>query len=226
MMRSVLTRGLWAVLVASVLGACVSLVPDAGPPPDVYRLTRPAIAPGDQSVGTWAIQVPRPVTARALATDRLVIVKPDQTIAYAAGARWEAAAPDGLQSLLIAHFHARGEVAAVRPDDGVSAPYELRLELHAFEARYAAGMDEAPTAVVRLDAKLVDNGTRSLVGVRSVLVEHAASSAALPSVIAALDAATNEAAGELASWAAQLEVAGTSVTDEGGDMAPSARRAM
>ncbi len=206
-------RVLVLALAAGMTSACVSVLPDAGPPPDIYRLSPPA--PAGQA-HALIVEVPAPLAPKSLASDRLAVVTGER-LAYLSGARWETSAPRLLQAHVIAAFDsmdAGGDGAAIRPGDGVRAPFELRLDIVEFEAVYpdAAGQD-APTARLRVRAKLIDNVTRRLIASRSLEARTPAAANRVGEIVKALDAVSDEVAETLVSWT--LEMAPQSELESG-----------
>ncbi len=191
-----------AVLAAALAaGACVSVLPDAGPPPSIYRLTVPELTAEGVDRAAWSIEIPRPTAPKALSTDRIALTDGPGDIAYAAGARWEAVTPRVLQDVLLETFDASGKVrAAVRPEDGIRAEYELRVEVRRFEAAYREGYDRPPTALVRLDAKLIDTRTRQLVAAQGFRASELSNSVRMGDIIVAFNNVAARSAIEIADW--------------------------
>ena len=201
-----------AVLTAALLaGACVNVLPESGPPPSIYRLTVPDHAPTAERA-TWSIEIPRPMAPQALSTDRIALTDGPGDIAYAAGSRWEAVTPRVFQDLMLEAFDASGRVrAAVRPEDGVRTEYELRIDIRRFEADYRNGYKSAPTATVRLDAKLIDTRTRQLVAARGFRASEASNSVRMGDIVVAFNNAAARTAAEVIDWtvaAAQEDLEG------------------
>lgn len=195
-----MTRRL-ALLAAAGLSGCISLLPDSGPPPDIHRLTAPALAlPADAKAQDWVIEIAAPTASKAIASDRLTLVTPDQGLAYVAGARWASDTPRLIQDLLVETLDSSGLVrAAARPSDGVRARFELRADISAFEVEQPAP-GEAPTAHVRLRVKLVDVNSRELIAARAFDERVLAGSARVGAIVAALNTAAETAARAIAVW--------------------------
>ena len=199
-----------ALLGVGAAAGCVSVLPEAGPAPEIYRLNDGTAELARSSVGDaaapsadWALSVPEPIAPSALATDRIAVVTGGAGISYAAGARWSESAPRMLQERVLTAFEDDAGVrAAVRPEDGVATRFELRLELLRFEAVYPAGGAGAPTAQVSVRAKLVDRDDRVLAASRRLEANRRADANALGDIIAAFDAASSEVSRELARWTA------------------------
>ncbi|MCG8443980.1 MAG: ABC-type transport auxiliary lipoprotein family protein [Caulobacterales bacterium] len=195
-------RALLAAFAAWGLAGCVSVLPESGPPPEIYRLSIPPGEPTRADLADWIVEVPEPLAPKAFSTDRIAVSQDGVRIAYVAGARWAAPAPTLVQNLVVETFDASGAIrAATRPEDGVEARYELRLEIQSFEAAYRDGDRRPPTAEIRVRAKLVDTGDRKLVAAQSFEVSERADAMELGAIVTALDAAAGELAGALVGWA-------------------------
>ena len=194
-------RAVWIAAASLALSGCVSLLPEGGPPPDIYRLSHPDHEHAAGEPVTWAVEVPRPMASKALSTDRIALVIERGSIAFVANARWEAAAPRLFQELIVSTFTASDRVrAAVRPEDGVRTEYELRIDLSRFEAAYRDGAGAPPTVIVMFDAKLIDTRTRDLVAAKAFRSLEPASSVQMTDIVDAFDAAASRAADDLVAW--------------------------
>ncbi len=190
-----------AAVLAFAAAGCVSILPDAGPPPEIYRLDPPVVTSqtrGEINGGTL-ILVPRPSATPALATDRVVVSEGGETVAYAAGARWAAETPELIQARLMRALEDEG-FTPVRPGEGVRAPFVLRVEIEAFEAAYPDG-GGAPDAHVRLRASVVDQRERALLGRQHFDAAQPAARDAMTAIVAAMRVSADTASGDLAGWA-------------------------
>ena len=186
---------------ALALTACVSLFPDSGDPPQVYRLSAPSPTPGADERWAWTVEVAPAIAERALSSNRVAVSTDGVEVAYAAGARWSAATPRLIQNLIIDTLSADGRIlAAVRPEDGVRASCELRLELASFEAVYEDGEGAPPTANVNIRAMLITPGSRRLAAASNFVSEVRAGDVRMRAIISAMDEAAHAAAGQLVEW--------------------------
>jgi len=212
---------------------CISVLPDAGPPPDVYRLgmfsprivalapsrietgVETGFEPGEAGNG-WVVMVPPPMAARALNTDRIAVSMSEGRVSYAAAVRWDEPAPRVVQEAVIARYESDGRVrAAVRPEDGVKGTYELRLDLRRFEAVYADGEGAAPTVEVRLRARLILRENRHLVATSSFSASTRASENRMSAIVDAFQSALDEVTGDVVAWSLEAGDAASEV--EAGD---------
>lgn len=197
------------------LAGCVSLIPEGGPPPQIYRLSPPAAepVPGPAARRPWTVEVATPTAPRALAADRIAVSPDGAEIAFAAGARWSEPTPQLLQSVMVNAFDADGRVlAAVRPEDGVRASCDLRLEIEAFEAVYLDGEDAPPTVAIRVRARLINPSTRTLTATSVFEVMEPADEARLRAIVASFETAVQAVASTVVDW----------TLDNGGVITPGA----
>ncbi|MFN3835402.1 MAG: ABC-type transport auxiliary lipoprotein family protein [Glycocaulis sp.] len=182
------------------LAGCISLLPEQERT-TLYRLSShlpaDASAPHDSPV----VRVGRPFAPRALSGDRVALDTGEGRIAYMAGASWVSPVPFLVQELIMDTFDRRAaSVTAARPDEGVAARYDLRLELRRFEAVYDEGENRAPRVDVALRARLIDGASREVAGVRSINVSQRAASNRQGAIVDAFSRAASEAARELVEW--------------------------
>ncbi|WP_300541292.1 ABC-type transport auxiliary lipoprotein family protein [Maricaulis sp.] len=195
-----------AALCLMSVSACVSLLPEAEPVA-VYRLSAPE--PREWSGEDWTIvQIEPPQAPRGLAGDEIALVRNGQSLAYIRGARWISPAPSIVQNLVIDSFNAaQSQLAPARPEDGVRADYELRLDLREFEAAYDQGENQAPAVRVRIAARLVAERGRRFVAARVFTAEVRAGSNRTGAIVDAFDRAASEVCRDIAAWTA-VETAG------------------
>ncbi len=178
---------------------CISVLPEAEPD-TLYRLATPDLGGAGPADGAATVIVARMSAPRGLAGDRIAIQRGDR-IAYMAGAAWLSPAPDLLHSAIIDAFHASAPVvAAAEATDGVTARFELDLQLRHFEAVYDSGEGAAPLARVGYRARLIDRDTRALVEARSIAVDARAGANRQGEIVAAFSRASAGAARQLAEW--------------------------
>jgi cholesterol transport system auxiliary component len=158
--RRRLARGTPALALGSLLAlqGCVGgLLDSEAPAEEAYRLGMPApAAPAATSGQALAITVQRPRAPVVLDTSRIAIAPGGQRFDYYTGARWAEPAPLMLQQNLVAALESSGRFAGVfAAPSRTPAELTLDVELRHFEA-VSSVADGAPTAVVQLQASLVD----------------------------------------------------------------------
>lgn len=201
-------RALKALLAAGAAGGalalagCVSLLPEPQPT-TLYRLTT-TTETGELRAprGAPIIRIERPITARALALDRVALSTGEGRIAYMSGVSWVSPAPVLIQELILDTFdRTAARVSAARPDDAVEAAWGLRPEVRRFEAVYDRGEDAAPMVEVSIRARLFNTTDRRVTAVRTFETERRAASNRQGAIIDAFSAAASEAALDMAGWA-------------------------
>jgi cholesterol transport system auxiliary component len=168
--------------------------------PKLYVLrTHPAAIPGPSV--SWALSILTPDAAAGLDSDRIAIFRPPATLDYYASAAWPDQLPALVQSAILQAFEASGRIGKVAPDsDGAHADYVLATDLRDFEARYDQP-DGVPTAVVRIQARLLNAVTRNVVDNFDASEEVPAAQNAVDAAVEALDEALNRALAQIVGWA-------------------------
>ncbi len=168
--------------------------------PKLYVLRiHPAAAPGPKV--QWALSVLRPDAAAGLDTDRIAISRPPTRLDYYADAAWPANLPTLVQSAILQAFEASGRLDKVAPDsDAAHADYDLATDLRSFGARYDQP-NGAPTAVVRIQARLLNAVTRDVVDNIDASAEVPAAQNSIDAAVEALDHALGRALAQIVAWA-------------------------
>lgn len=193
---------------AMALTACVSLLPEPQPT-TLYRLTSAAGEEGRARAprGAPVIRINRPVMSRALALDRLALSTGEGRIAYMSQVNWVSPAPVLIQELMLDTFDRQAaQVSAARPDDAVTARWDLRTEVRRFEAVYDRGEDAAPRVDIYMRARLIDTENRGVTAVRSFETSRRAAANRQGQIVDAFSQAASEAVKELTAWA-ETEIA-------------------
>ncbi|MGJ3232667.1 MAG: ABC-type transport auxiliary lipoprotein family protein [Oceanicaulis sp.] len=188
-----------AVLATCFTAGCVSLLPETEPD-TLYRLAGVDIEETVTDAAPITVTIDRVGAPRGLAGDRIALLRGD-AIAYMAGAAWISPAPQLVGGAVIDAFYETAPlIAPARAEDGVSARYELDLELRRFEAAYDEGEGAAPLVRTVLRARLIDRDNRTLMGARTVERTVRAGANRQSAIVAAFSTAAGEASRELAGW--------------------------
>lgn len=104
----------------------------------------------------WQLQISRPYADTMHDSARILVrAQPDELQVYKRAA-WTQPVPDIVLDTLVRAFADSGRLAGVaRRGEGVSAKYELLLDLRRFESDYAGGA--TPSARIEVGARLVHN---------------------------------------------------------------------
>jgi len=179
------------------LAGCGSLLETTIPAPQSYVLRLPARAAGAEPANPGSLLVQRPEAGPGLASENIALLRSGQRFDFYAASRWAAPAPDLVESVIVDQLRGAGLFTAVFDDSSPYAPtYNLRCALRRFEADYTTG-GKAPTVNVALDCTLGRHRDRALLA--SFVAQGAAPAGddRLGDVIAAFEAATATAIGEL-----------------------------
>ncbi|MFP4518636.1 MAG: ABC-type transport auxiliary lipoprotein family protein [Oceanicaulis sp.] len=189
-----------AAACAALAGAgCVSLLPESEPD-TLYRLAGVDLDETVSAAAPVTVIIDRIAAPRGLAGDRIALLRGD-AIAYMAGAAWISPAPQLVESAVLDAFYETAPlITPARAEDGVSARYELDVELRHFEAEYDRGEGAAPLVRAALRARLIDRDTRSLAAARTVERTARAAQNRQSAIVAAFSSAAGDAARELAGW--------------------------
>lgn len=152
------------VLSALILSGCVSLLPEAPPPPRVFALEAVDVAPLEGDALAVVVAVADPDGESAIRGTELVW-RNGAELAYVAQTRWSERADDLLQAMVIDTLSAQGQVrAAVRPG-AARADVLLSWTLRDFEIVESGGAYEARFAA---HVMLIDRANRAILGVRDI----------------------------------------------------------
>ena len=173
----------------AALGGC-GVIPKVNDPVPLYTLS--AVSAFGQSLPKvdWQLVVGTPVASADLNTTRIALTRSPGVIEYFANGAWADYAPILLQGKLIESFEASKAVSVGRDAVGLRPDYVLHSDLRDFQAEYSGA---APTAHLRLSAKLVRMPDRRIVA--NILTEQKVPAAgnSLAEIVAAFDRAAGEA---------------------------------
>jgi len=186
----------------TLTSACAGVLPGAGPPPRLFRLTPKNTFPdGLETVG-WQLVIEPPLAPAGLATTRIALHRATVELEYYARANWADLAPAMIQTLIVESFENSGKIVAVGRDSlGLRADFVLKMELREFQSEYSASAP--PNAHVRLNAKLVKMPQRTIIGSESFEAKVAASADRIEDIVGAFDEALGKSLKGLVVWTLQ-----------------------
>jgi ABC-type uncharacterized transport system auxiliary subunit len=182
-------------VVASLLGGCISLLPEPPPPPRTYVLEARDVADLQGNLIDAVIGVAAPNGERTILGADL-IWRTGDTIAYVDQSQWSNRASDALQQILVETLSRQGRFRAATRSGDARADYEVRWEVLDFEVR-----EEDMMAHFRADVRLVAPGRRI---VASRIIDTTAPVSARSSSVAAeaLARAAREGSARIGEFAA------------------------
>ena len=183
---------------ALLLGSCGGVFESDLPAAQAYVLRLPprAAAPAAETP-RGSVLLQRPEAGPGLDSDRIALLRSDNRFDFYAASRWAAPAPDLVESVIVDALRAGGSFSAVFDDTSPYAPrYSLRVTLRRFEADYTVA-GRAPTVYVVLDCTLGRHRDRELLASFTAQGSAVASEDRLTAVVAAFEAATATAMGQL-----------------------------
>jgi phospholipid/cholesterol/gamma-HCH transport system substrate-binding protein len=165
-------------------------------PAVIYDLAAPRKFPALEKLAQAQIVVPEPGAPIALDTQKVVPRSPTANAESFANAQWSDTIPKLVQAKVIQTLDNSGYLGAVsRPLDGLSADYQLLIDVRAFQVAGAAG----ETSEVELGVKVLGTGGR-IVASKVFAGKAPASTGGAQAGVTALDVAFGKAAVDLATW--------------------------
>jgi cholesterol transport system auxiliary component len=147
----------------------------------------------------WQLQIARPYADTAHDSARILVRPQRGELQVYKGAAWTQPAPDLVLDTLLRAFADSERFAGVaRRGEGVSAEYELLLDLRRFETEYDGAA--APNAQVVLGARLVHNADNRVVASRVFGAEVRAGSADVAAVNRAFESGLGDVTAALIGW--------------------------
>lgn len=174
----------------ATLAGC-SVIPKVNEPIPLYTLSAVSEFGRSLSKVDWQLVIGTPVASADLNSTRIALTRSPGVVEYFAKGAWADYAPILLQDKLIESFEASKAIVSVGRDAvGLKPDFVLQSDLRDFQAEYSG---EAPTAHLRLAAKLVRMPDRRIVA--NILTEQkvAAAGSSLPQIVDAFDRAAGQA---------------------------------
>ena len=198
--RRVAVAGAAAALALAVAG-CGGVIQElTGPPTDLYTLTPKSTFSSGLPQVTWQLVVEEPIASGGLNVQRIALRTHPTELKYFAQANWTERAPRMVQTLLVESFENSGAIIAVgRQAIGLRSDYNLKSELREFQAEYLDGAS-TPTVRVRLNAKLIRQPQRAIIGSRNFEAFQEASGTDMRSIVAAFDDALGKVLRQTVEW--------------------------
>lgn len=193
-------RGLLIGGGAVLLTGCSDLIGPSATPQQLYVLRPTGGAAAGGPKVSWSLAVSTTTTSEHLASARIALTQPDNSVDYYAGSAWTDHLPRLVQDALVEGFENSGRIQAVSSDgDGFHADYILQSQIRDFEARYNAP-DGIPTVWVRIESKLAPSRGREIVGSLNSVHQVAATANSVPAAVQAFNDAMGAVLSDIVSW--------------------------
>ena len=164
--------------------------------PRVYDLTAPSVAPLDRAPDGQMV-VADPIVPVVLDTQRILVTTNGDEPAGMDDAQWADSIPKLVQAKIIESFEKAGYSRVGRPADGITADYQLLVEIRRFQVS-----PSQQTATIALSIKMVGEGGR-IVDAKVIETSAHTSEMNAASVAAAVNEAFGKAMIELVRWVSQ-----------------------
>lgn len=191
-----------AVVIASAalfLGGCISILPDAPPPPFTYTMRVGDVKPAGAEPKAGVVVVGAP-TAHRLAAGSDIVWRTGPEIAVMDGVAWDDSAPDLLQIMLAETIDRRGHFrAALRSGGGARGDLDIRWDILAFEVVEDGNLEAVFSATVRL----VESRSRAVLETKRFETRAPIAARSGKLAAAALERVAQEACLQIAEWAAE-----------------------
>ena len=167
-------------------------------PPPIYDLTAPRAFPASAKPPRGQLVVPEPTASVTLETQKILIRSNGGETSSVDNGQWSDSLPKLVQAKVIQSFENANHLrTAARPFEGLTADYQLLIDIRSFQISIADG----PVADVEFTAKILD-GSGKIVDARIFHATEPAKASDAQAAAAALDAAFAKAVAELVPWAA------------------------
>jgi len=188
-------RAATLLVAASMLGGCISLLPEPPPPPRTYVLEARNVEELAGEPVDAVIGIAQPTGERSILGFDL-IWRTGDTIAYVDQSQWSNRAADALQQILAETIVNQGRFRAATRSGEARADYEIRWEVLDFEVR-----EEDMQAHFRAEVRVVAPGRRIIA---SRIIDTTAPVSARSSSVAAeaLARAAREGSARIGEFAA------------------------
>jgi phospholipid/cholesterol/gamma-HCH transport system substrate-binding protein len=164
--------------------------------PRIYDLTVPSIPQLDRAPDGQTV-VADPTVPVVLDTQRILVTTNGGEPLGTDDAQWADTIPKLVQAKIIESFEKAGYSRVGRPTDGITAEYQLLVEIRRFQVS-----PSDKTALVALSAKMIGDGGR-IIDAKVIETNAGTSELDSASVAAALNEAFGKAMTELVTWVLQ-----------------------
>ncbi len=189
-----------ALGLSCALAGCSSLLGGgAAAPTSIYSPQVQVTADPNWPSVPVSLVVSKPSAARVLDSSRTAVRHtPDELQVYH-GASWAQSATEMLQDAVVRTLEDSGKTGGTgTTDSGIRGVYKLVMDVRRFEADYAG--HQTPSAVLVVNAKLIQNTNQSVTASHTFSVIQPAGSADTGQVVQAFDQALTQLTGQIVGW--------------------------
>lgn len=184
---------------ALMLAGCSILGGEQRDPVTIYAPDVRVAARTDWPAVGWTLVIAKPTAARVIDSPRISVRPTPGELQVYRGVSWAQPATDILQDAVQRTLEDSARIPAVASADaGILGDYKLVMDLRRFEADYAGSA--LPSAVVEVNAKLVNNRDQRVVASRTFLQQKPATGVDVAQVAAAFEQALEAATGDIVGW--------------------------
>lgn len=167
----------------------------------IYQLPAPSLTASSSEPLPHSLRVGTPQAGSVLSSPRMVVNPRGNELQTYKGARWSDSVPALLREHLVRAFEQRRVITAVSTDENTfRADVHLSSFLRRFQVIY---QDSQPSAVIELNASLIDPASRDIIAGRTFTVEQPLASPRIPGVVEGFKLASDELANQVIDWTAQ-----------------------
>jgi cholesterol transport system auxiliary component len=181
-----------------MLCACASLTGKREPFTTYSPRYAPAPAPANAARVDWQLAIDTPFAGDTIDTTRMLVMPTPGALETYKGGRWADSVPMLLRGLLIQAFQTSNRIAGVGAvASGLHGDYLLSVDLYDFETQYRDG---SPHAVIRLNAKLIDETVNRVAVARTFEADAPVAGASAAEAAAAFEQALNTLLPDVVGW--------------------------
>jgi cholesterol transport system auxiliary component len=189
----------FALPVALALAGCSILGSEQRDPVTIYAPDIRVPARAEWPAVTWTLVIAKPTAARVIDSPRISVRPSPGELQVYRGVSWAQPATELVQDAVQRTLEDSGRIPAVASADaGILGDYKLVMDLRRFEADYAGSA--LPSAVVEVNAKLVNNRDQRVIASRTFLQQKPATGVDVAQVAPAFEQALEAATADIVGW--------------------------
>ena len=147
----------------------------------------------------WQLALVKPTAARVVDSPRIAVRPVPGEIQVYKSVSWSQPPTEMVESVLLKAFEDSGRIPGVaRSGTGIDARFRLIMDLRRFEADYAGAA--VPSAVIELNAKLLDVREQRVVASRTFTESRPAAGTDVLQVAQAFNQALEQVGGQIIGW--------------------------